>query len=105
MIIIIGRAEVDPVKAAALKPALAEMMRATFEESGCLSYSLAMEDDGGDGRPAILSIAERWESEAALKAHFASPHMAAFNAAAAGAMLSLDVRMYEVTNERPLKMS
>lgn len=103
MIIIHGRAEVDPARLEGLKPALQEMMRRTFEESGCLSYSLAIEDEGGEGRPAVLNIAERWSSEADLAGHGASAHMAAFNKAVAGAIWSIDLRMFDASNERPLK--
>ncbi len=104
MIIIIGRAEVDPDRVEELRPALQAMMRQTFEESGCLSYSLAVEDPGGNGRPAVLAITERWEDECALKAHFESDHMAAFNKAAEGAIWSIDVRMFDGANERPLSL-
>ena len=104
MIIIIGRAEVDPDRVEALRPALQEMMRRTFEESGCLSYSLAIEDPGGDGRPAVMTIAERWEDECALKAHFESDHMAAFNKAVDGAVWLIDAKMFDAANERPLSL-
>lgn len=104
MIIILGRVEVDPTRLPALKPALQDMMRATFEESGCLSYSLAIEDEGGDGRPAVVNIAERWSSPEDLVSHGRSAHMAAFNKAIAGAVWSLDARMFDASNERPLKL-
>ncbi|MFN7397974.1 MAG: putative quinol monooxygenase [Sandaracinobacter sp.] len=105
MIIIIGRAKVDSDRVEELRPALQAMMRHTLEESGCLSYSLAIEDLGGNGRPAVLSIAERWEDECALKAHFESDHMTAFNKAVDGAVWSLDVKMFDAANERPLALS
>jgi quinol monooxygenase YgiN len=105
MIIILGRAEADPARLPELRGALTEMMRATFEESGCLSYSLAIEHEGGNGHPAVITISERWESEASLKDHFTSAHMAAFNKVVAGAMFSLDVKMFDASNERPLKLS
>lgn len=105
MIIIIGRAEVDPARLEQLRPALREMMRHTFEESGCLSYSLAVEDPGGPDAPAILTIAERWADECALKAHFESDHMVAFNRAAEGAVWSIDVKMFDAANERPLELA
>jgi len=75
------------------------MMRATWDESGCLSYSIAIEsrEDG------IATIVERWRDETDLRAHFDSPHMAAFNAAVDGAIYSVDARMYDVVDERPLK--
>lgn len=98
MIIVIARAEVDPARLDELKPALDAMMRSTWEESGCLSYSMAIEaNDRG-----VVSIVERWASEDALKLHFTQPHMAAFNTAIAGAILSLDARLYDAVNERPL---
>jgi quinol monooxygenase YgiN len=105
MIIIIGRVEAVPERLPGLRQALTDMMRATWEESGCLSYSLAVEDEGGNGRPAVISIVERWESEAALAPHFNSPHMKTFNAAIAGAVLSLDVKMFDASGERPLKLA
>jgi len=98
MIIIIARVECDPARLDALQPALDAMMRATWEESGCLSYSMAVESRAH----GICTIVERWTSEADLKTHFASPHMAAFQAAIAGVARSIDARLYDVTGERPL---
>ncbi len=98
MIIVIARVEADPARLDELKPALAAMMRASWNESGCLSYSLAVEDAAA----GVIIATERWASEADLTAHFASPHMATFNAAIAGAVRSMDARMYDVANERPL---
>lgn len=98
MIIIIARAEFDPARLDELQPALDAMMRATWEESGCLSYSMAIESRS----EGICTITERWADESALKSHFASPHMAAFQAAIAGAARSVDATIYDVVNERPL---
>lgn len=100
MIIVIARAEVDPARIAELRPALDAMMRATWEESGCLSYSMAIESET-DG---VISIVERWQDEAALQAHFATPHMAAFEATVMAAIKTLDGTIYDVTGERPLKL-
>lgn len=96
MIIVIGRAEVDPSDIVRLRPALDAMMRATWEESGCLSYSMAVEGD------SVVTIVERWADEVALKAHFGTPHMAAFNTAVMSAVLSIDIKKYDATNERSL---
>jgi quinol monooxygenase YgiN len=101
MFIVIARAEADPADVAALRGALQEMMRATWNESGCISYSLAIETEGGPGEPAVVSIAERWADLEALKAHFHMPHMAAFNAAMAGKLKNLDAKLYRVAEELP----
>jgi quinol monooxygenase YgiN len=98
MIIVIARAEFDPARLEELEPALDAMMASTWEESGCLSYSMAIESRN----EGICTIVERWASEADLRAHFATPHMAAFNAAIKGAVRSIDARMYDAANERPL---
>lgn len=98
MIIVIGHAAVDPARVADLRPHLAAMMAATRAEPGCISYSLAIEDEAA----GVVSIAERWVDVAALKAHFASPHMAAFNAAGQGVIRSIDVKRYDVTGEADL---
>ncbi len=98
MIIVIARVEAEPARMDELQPALDAMMRSTWDESGCLSYSMAVESrDAG-----IITIVERWTDEAALRAHFAEPHMAAFNAAVKGTVRGIDAKIYDVTGERPL---
>lgn len=98
MLIVIVRAEVDPTAIPRLQDALLTMMRASWEEPGCLSYSIAIEEAAA----GVVSIVERWENIDALRLHFASPHMAAFNAAVGGSIRGMDAKMYDATNERPL---
>lgn len=98
MLIIIARIEFDPARMDTIEPALDAMMRATWEDTGCLSYSMAIENRA----EGICTIVERWASEASLKSHFASAHMARFVAAIEGAARSTDAMMYDVVNERPL---
>jgi quinol monooxygenase YgiN len=98
MIIVIARIEFDPQMLAEIEPALEAMMRATWEESGCLGYSMAIENR----REGICSIVERWESEVALKSHFTTAHMAAFNEAIMGKVGAIDARIYDAANERQL---
>jgi quinol monooxygenase YgiN len=85
MIIVEGwvRAPVEDMEA--LRPAAREMARATkTSEPGCLEYAFATDLF----EPGLLRIIERWTDEAALAAHFATPHMAAFNQALSGAKIS-----------------
>jgi quinol monooxygenase YgiN len=98
MIIVQGSARVDPAHVAELQAAAATMMAATRKETGCLHYSLAIEDAAA----GVLSISERWTDAAALKAHFTEPHMAAFQKAIAGKVSNLDVNMYDASGERGL---
>ena len=98
MIIVIARVDFDPARLQEIEPALEAMMRATWEESGCLSYSMAIENRA----EGIVTIVERWRSEAELKAHFMTPHMAAFQTAIAGMTRTIDARLYDVVNERPV---
>ncbi len=98
MIIVIGRAEVNPAAIDAMLPHLATMMAATRAEDGCISYSLAVEDAAA----GVLTIAERWRDGVALAAHVKTPHMAAFNAAAREAIRALDVKRYDVVGEASL---
>lgn len=99
MIIVIARAEFDPARLDELEPALDAMMRATWDESGCLSYSMAIESRS----EGVCTIVERWADEASLKAHFTSRHMDVFNVAIKDAVISIDARVYDVINERSLK--
>ncbi|NJS15569.1 MAG: hypothetical protein HC788_14450 [Sphingopyxis sp.] len=50
--------------------------------------------------PGLIRISESWADEASLVAHFSAPHMAAFNAALAGAELqAISVYRYDCPGE------
>lgn len=100
MIIVIARAEFDPATLDAMQVGLDAMMRATWADSGCLSYSMAVENRA----EGIVSIVERWATEADLEAHLATAHMAAFKTAIDGSLRSIDATVYIVTGERPLRI-
>jgi len=100
MIIIIVRAEVDPAALETVEAAMAAMMRATWEEPGCLSYSMAVEDRAR----GVITIVERWQDQAAIDRHFAMPHMAAFGAALMPHVRGMDAKMYDASNERVLPL-
>jgi len=98
VIIVIARMEVDPEALPRLHPLLEAIMRATWDESGCLSYSMAIEDAAG----GVISLVERWADEAALAEHFKMPHMVSFEHSVKAHIRSLDARVYTVTGERQL---
>ena len=80
MLIVLAKAQVGDSAMEAAKAAIADMVAASNAEEGCIAY--AFTQDLGD--PSIVHIVEKWQDEAALAAHFATPHMAAFGAAIAG---------------------
>lgn len=87
MLIVLAKAKVGASALEQASAAIADMVAASNAEAGCIAY--AFTQDLGD--PSILHIVEKWQDDAALAAHFATPHMAAFGAAIAG----LDVQIIE----------
>ena len=77
MIVVNARIEATPETVAALKDAILAMQDATLEEAGCEDYTFSIEL----ANPGAIRITERWTSREALQAHFATPHMARFQAA------------------------
>lgn len=60
-------------------------MPAVHAEKGCIEYGPAIDAEGiGSFQtkfgPDTFAVIEKWESAEALKAHGASPHMAAYSA-------------------------
>ena len=75
MLLIAGTIKVKPETRAEAVQAALKMAKATQAEAGCKSYGFYADLDD----PNTFLIFEQWESEAALMAHFQSPHMAEFN--------------------------
>jgi quinol monooxygenase YgiN len=95
MIIVMGHATLGAGELDRLQAEMATQIAATVAEEGCALYSFAR--DVMD--PDTLIISERWSDHAALDAHFASPHMAAFNEALSTAnVLDISVKAYENGN-------
>ncbi len=76
MLIVSGHVKVKPESRAEAAQAALEMVKATLAEPGCKSYGFYADLED----PNTFLIFEVWESEAALMQHFATPHMATFNA-------------------------
>lgn len=67
----IARTTALPVKVEEVKSILVGLIEPTRQEDGCILYELLQNSDD----PTDFVLVEEWESEAALKAHLASPHM------------------------------
>ncbi len=79
MIIVLVQAESSAADIDALRDVFLEMETTTRAEPGCHDDCFSQEISD----PNRIRITELWESMDALAAHFATPHMATFNAALA----------------------
>jgi len=77
MVIVAGHIQIRPECRAAAVAAAVKMMRATAQEPGCRSYRFTSDLED----PNQFHLFEEWADDAALQAHFQTPHMAEFNAA------------------------
>jgi quinol monooxygenase YgiN len=98
-LIVAGTFRVPPENAAALAPHMAAMVAASRTEDGCLAYAFARDltDEG------LVHVFELWRDQAALDAHFQTPHMAAWRDARVGlGFHDRDLTRFDVTNARAL---
>jgi quinol monooxygenase YgiN len=99
MLIVAGVIQIDPSRRQAAEQAFEKMRAATLREEGCIEYQVYV--DRND--PGTLFMFEKWKDQAALDAHFASPHMAEFGAALGGfGIRAMDVNKYGVSSEGPV---
>ncbi|MCP4005251.1 MAG: antibiotic biosynthesis monooxygenase [bacterium] len=99
MIVVAGRIQLDPANREQAVAAAVEMMRETRKEAGCISYTFST--DLSD--PGEFHIFEEWESQQALDAHLASPHMAVFQQTFGGfGITAMDVQKYQVSSVGPI---
>ena len=98
MIVVNAVIESTPEDIAALRDAIAKMETASRAESGCLDYTFSVEVRDASS----IRITEKWQSLEILKAHFATPHMADFQAAmGAHPPRSMQVNFYEAEEIQP----
>ena len=97
MIVIHAKLETTAGAIDAMRAAIATMEKASRAEPGCVEYVFTTPLES----PTTIRIFEQWRSREALKEHFTTPHMSAFNAAIrAHPPKSLDVKCFEA-NEIP----
>ncbi|MFN9926219.1 MAG: putative quinol monooxygenase [Phenylobacterium sp.] len=98
-VIVAGTVRVPPENIGRFRPHMDRMLAASRAEVGCLTYSYAVDvqDDG------LLRVFEAWTDEAALQAHFQTPHMADWRAVFPEFGVSdRRLSLYEVAAERAL---
>ena len=99
MIIIAGTITYDAANQALLSEGFDKMRAASLAEAGCHEYQCYVSRDD----PGTAFIFEKWEDEAALGAHFTTPHMAEFGAVMGTiGIKGVDVKKYSGATEGAL---
>ncbi|MGQ3016552.1 putative quinol monooxygenase [Phenylobacterium sp.] len=76
-LVIAGTIRVPRERLDAFRPHMIAMLEASRAEDGCLEYAYA--EDVAE--PGLIRVFEAWRDQAALDAHFQTPHLAAWRAA------------------------
>ncbi|QIE54843.1 antibiotic biosynthesis monooxygenase [Pikeienuella piscinae] len=92
MIVITGEIEFHPEDAWPAMSAALAMMESSAAEDGCFVYRFYADILN----PRRFRVYEEWRDEAALQAHFRSPHMAVFQEKL-GKLRVLDRRLYRMS--------
>lgn len=100
MLVIAGHIRFDPAQRERAEKATLEVMEATRKEEGCREYAFSADL----AEPGRFWLFELWESQEALDAHFAAPHMARFQAEMGGlGVTELAVQKYEISSVGPVR--
>ena len=96
MIVIEGTVRLPVANIDMARPAMLAMVSASRAEEGCIDYAYAF--DLVD--PGLVRVTERWESRAALEAHFKTSHMAKWRQSfPALGITDRSLRLYEADAE------
>ena len=74
MIVVLGQFDFHAEDFEVAKGLAAVLMEATVQEDGCMKYAFAVDLT----HPNRLQLGECWRDDAALSAHFLTPHIKAF---------------------------
>ena len=78
MIHVVARMELNPGCQDKMLAVMKDLVPVVRAEDGCITYNPCLDKDGNE---TFLTIVEAWESEAHLKAHLDSVHMAEYREA------------------------
>jgi quinol monooxygenase YgiN len=99
MIVISGSARVLESAIDRAVQAGSTMAATSRDEPGCIDYRFSIDIDD----PLVVHLLEKWESDAALTAHFGTAHFAAFSETLLDVIDgSADFMRYEVSSAGPL---
>ena len=99
MIVTVGRVKTDPQRREELVRAGQAVARASREENGCIEYRVYQDTEN----PDEFVFVEEWESDDALKRHFATGHVAEFMQAIGATLAAApDVKFHTVASSLDL---
>jgi quinol monooxygenase YgiN len=99
MIVVVGRVRTDHEKRQDLVRIAQAVVTASRRDEGCISYRFYADTETAND----FVFLEEWESDEALRQHFATPHIAEFMKAVPAALVAPpDVRFHTVENSRNL---
>ncbi|NBC35844.1 antibiotic biosynthesis monooxygenase [Novosphingobium sp. FSY-8] len=99
MILVLASFRIPAEHIARARDLIPAVVAETRAEDGCIAYDVA-EDVLS---PGLFRVSERWASEAALKAHLAAAHMAAWGAARAEmGMTERAVTVFDIASAKDL---
>ncbi len=99
MIVVIGEFRLPQVQRAKAVEAMVRVVAATRAEVGCNAYAYAEDMT----EPGLFRVSEQWENREALAAHFAAPHMKAWQQERTDlGMTDRKVTAYAVSGEEAL---
>ena len=94
---VFGYLRFPPDSIPAIRPLLAEFVRATRDHDGCLAYDVA--EDLAE--PGLIRFSELWPDHASLDAHLVAPHIVPWRAAAKEhGLLERHFTAYDITGAR-----
>jgi quinol monooxygenase YgiN len=99
MIVVVGRVQTDSEKRAELVRIGQAVARASRQESGCISYRVYEDTE----RENEFVFVEEWESDEALRRHFATSHIGEFMRAIPAAVVAPpDVKFHTIASTMDL---
>ena len=95
MIVVVGKVRTDEARRDELVRISQDVARASREEEGCLGYRIFQDTED----PDAFVFVEEWADQAALDAHFRTPHIATFMGAMPGTLAAPpDVKFHTVAS-------
>ena len=99
MIVVVGRVRTDDDKRERMIEIAQTVARASREEAGCINYRVYEDTE----QPNEFVFVEEWADDAALRAHFMTPHITAFMGAITDALVAPpEVNFHEIASSRSL---